>query len=55
LRLERSAILRPGFQSQKIWGTTQANEGPTVFDWLLEVIREHGADGKYDGIELLLE
>jgi RNAse (barnase) inhibitor barstar len=31
--------------------------GPTVFDWLVEIIREHGAGGQEaeDGVELLLK
>ncbi len=31
--------------------------GPTVFDWLLEIIREHGPGGREaeDGVELVLE
>jgi RNAse (barnase) inhibitor barstar len=33
------------------------NEGPTVFDWLIEIIRLHGAGGSEseDGVELVLE
>lgn len=32
-------------------------EGPTVFDWLIEIIRDHSADGAEpeDGVELRLE
>lgn len=31
-------------------------EGPTVFDWLIEIIREHGPGGSEgdDNVELLL-
>jgi RNAse (barnase) inhibitor barstar len=36
--------------------TALRGEGPTVFDWLIEMIRVHGPGGKEaeDGIELLL-
>jgi hypothetical protein len=35
----------------------ERGEGPTVFDWLVEIIQDHGAGGEQekDGIELLLE
>ena len=35
----------------------QAQQGPTVFDWLTEIIRDHGPGGRYapDGVDLLLE
>ncbi len=31
--------------------------GPTVFDWLVEIVRDHGAGGAQaaDGVELLLD
>jgi len=31
--------------------------GPTVFDWLVEIILDHGPGGRYseDGVELILE
>ena len=33
------------------------NEGPTVFEWLVDIIRQHGAGGSEgdDGVELVLE
>lgn len=33
------------------------NEGPTVFDWLIDIIKRHGAGGSEagDGVELVLE
>lgn len=33
------------------------HEGATVFDWLVEVIRDHGPNGSEaeDGVELVLE
>jgi RNAse (barnase) inhibitor barstar len=35
----------------------QTRQGPTVFDWLLELIRDHGPGGKQeqDRVELLLD
>ncbi|WP_397568794.1 inositol monophosphatase family protein [Schlesneria sp. T3-172] len=35
----------------------RSGHGATVFDWLVEAIRDHGADGKEpdDGVELILE
>jgi RNAse (barnase) inhibitor barstar len=35
----------------------QAHQGPTVFDWLTEIIHDHGPSGRYasDGVELLLD
>jgi len=35
----------------------QAHRGPTVFDWLTEIIHQHGPGGRYatDGVELLLD
>ena len=34
----------------------ERGEGATVFDWLVEIIRRHGADGEEeeDGVELIL-
>lgn len=34
----------------------RAHEGPTVFDWLVEIIRDHGLEGSQaeDGVELEL-
>jgi hypothetical protein len=34
----------------------QARTGPTVFDWLIEIIRVHGSGGEEaeDGVELVL-
>jgi RNAse (barnase) inhibitor barstar len=34
----------------------QSHVGPTVFDWLIEIIRRHGAEGEEgkDGVELIL-
>ena len=35
----------------------ESGKGPTVYDWLLEIIRAHGPNGSEpeDGVELLLE
>ena len=35
----------------------QAHQGPIVFDWLTEIIHEHGPGGRYatDGVNLLLD
>ncbi|MCP4010106.1 MAG: barnase inhibitor, partial [Proteobacteria bacterium] len=35
----------------------KAGKGPTAFDWLVEIIRDHCEDGKQaeDGVELKLE
>lgn len=35
----------------------ESGKGPTVYDWVLEIIREHGPKGSEaeDGVELLLE
>jgi RNAse (barnase) inhibitor barstar len=35
----------------------QAHQGPTVFDWLMEIIHEHGPGGRYaaNGVKLLLD
>jgi RNAse (barnase) inhibitor barstar len=35
----------------------QVHRGPTVFDWLTDMIHEHGSGGRYatDGVELLLD
>jgi RNAse (barnase) inhibitor barstar len=35
----------------------EARQGPTVFDWLAEIIHDHGAGGRYpaDGVGLLLD
>ena len=35
----------------------EINQGPTVFDWLVEIIRDHRADGSHsqDGVTLILE
>ncbi len=35
----------------------QAQKGPTVFDWLTEIIHDHGPGGRYatDRVELLLD
>jgi len=35
----------------------QAQQGPTVFEWLTEIIRDHGPGGRYaaDGVDLLLD
>jgi hypothetical protein len=35
----------------------QDGKGPTVFDWLVEIIREHGSSGseEEDNVELLLQ
>jgi RNAse (barnase) inhibitor barstar len=35
----------------------ERNEGPTVFDWLVEIIRRHGKGGdeSKDAVDLLLE
>jgi len=35
----------------------QAHQGPTAFDWLTEIIRDHGPGGRYaaGGVELLLD
>ena len=35
----------------------QQGRGPTVFDWLIEIIHDHGAGGseEVDGVELKLE
>ena len=34
-----------------------AGRGPTVFDWLVEIVREHGPDGAEpeDGVHLVLD
>jgi hypothetical protein len=34
----------------------RANQGQTVFDWIVEIIREHGASGREseDGVDLIL-
>jgi hypothetical protein len=35
----------------------QAHRGPTVFEWLTEIIRDHGPGGRQaaDGVDLLLD
>ena len=35
----------------------QAEQGPTVFDWLTEIINDHGPGGRYatDRVDLLLD
>lgn len=35
----------------------QAQQGPTVFEWLTEIIRDHGPRGRYpaDRVDLLLD
>jgi RNAse (barnase) inhibitor barstar len=35
----------------------RAGRGPTVFDWLVEIVREHGPDGaeSEDGVHLVLD
>jgi RNAse (barnase) inhibitor barstar len=35
----------------------RAGRGPTVFDWLVEIVREHGPDGAEpeDGLHLVLD
>ena len=35
----------------------QGDQGPTAFDWLAEIIRDHGPGGCYatDGVDLLLD
>ncbi len=35
----------------------ETNQGPTVFDWLVEIIHAHGIDGSdsQDGVVLILE
>ncbi len=35
----------------------ERGKGPTVYDWLIEIIREHGAGGEEsaDGVELVLK
>jgi len=35
----------------------QAKQGPTVFDWIVELIRDHGpgSPGEADRVELLLD
>ena len=35
----------------------QANRGPTVFDWLIEIIRDHGPGGRQasDDVRLVLD
>lgn len=34
----------------------RSGQGPTVFDWLVEIIRDHGPGGTQaaDGVELVL-
>ena len=34
-----------------------AQQGPTVFEWLTEIIRDHGEGGRYaaDGVDLVLD
>lgn len=34
----------------------EAQTGPTIFDWLVEIVRDHGAGGAEsgDGVELVL-
>ena len=36
--------------------SAERGEGPTVFDWLVEIIQEHGDNGSEpDGVELVLD
>ena len=37
--------------------TASRHEGTTVFDWLIEIIKDHGSAGREaeDGVELILE
>jgi hypothetical protein len=56
LRLERC---HPANRASVLQQLAQARrgEGPTVFEWLVEIIRSHGASGEKtaDGVALLLE
>jgi hypothetical protein len=55
----RLARCHPTNRSQVVQNLKQAqsHQGPTVFDWLIEVIHEHGPGGRYatDRVELLLD
>lgn len=56
LRLGRCHPTNRPFVKQELT-EAEANCGPTVFDWLVEIIQDHcaGGDEAEDGVELLLE
>jgi RNAse (barnase) inhibitor barstar len=56
LRLELCHLSNRASVSRDL-AIARAREGSTVFDWLVEIIRDHGRGGKQeqDAVELLLE
>ena len=56
LRLEHCHPTNRALVSNDL-GMSKAHQGPTVFDWLVEIIRDHGRGGKQeqDRVELLLD
>jgi hypothetical protein len=50
-----SSIKSPAVSAEL--AAARAGRGPTVFDWLVKIVREHGPDGAEpeDGVQLVLD